>query len=276
MNYINIKINDVLDFKTTNEPYVIKDHAKDWYAYKNWSFEYIKNLDSNLLVNTIVGDYSGKQEIIPCKLKNYIEKIISNQTTLYLALFQIFKEFPDLKKHIKYQDIKKHSIYYHLLSWIGPKGAITGFHADWSENINTSIRGKKKFYLVSPKYNKCMYPSEKFERATIVSNIDLKNIDEKKFPLFREAELIKVTLEEGDALYIPRGWWHYAESLTPTINVSIHYWRLGNFFRDFLLEVAKIFMHNIGFYKKYKCACHTFNDKGERLIRSSLIRKKSV
>ena len=95
MNYINIKINDVLDFKTTNEPYVIKDYAKDWYAYKNWSFEYIKNLDSNLLVNTIVGDYSGKQEIIPCKLKNYIEKIISNQTTLYLALFQIFKEFPD-------------------------------------------------------------------------------------------------------------------------------------------------------------------------------------
>ena len=64
MNYINIKENDVLDFKTTNEPYVIKDHAKDWYAYKNWSFEYIKNLDSNLLVNTIVGDYSGKQEII--------------------------------------------------------------------------------------------------------------------------------------------------------------------------------------------------------------------
>ena len=87
MKYINVKIKDDLDFKNTNEPYVIKDYAKDWYAYKNWSFEYIKNLDSNLLVNTIVGDYSGKQEIIPYKLKNYIEKIISNQTTLYLALF---------------------------------------------------------------------------------------------------------------------------------------------------------------------------------------------
>ena len=121
-----------------------------------------------------------------------------------------------------------------------------------------------------------MYPSKKFERATTLCHIDPKNYDEKKFPLFKKAKLKKVILEEGNALYIPRGWWHYAESLTHTINVSFHYRRLGNFFRDFLLEVAKIFMHNIGFYKKYKCACHTFNEKGERLIRSSLIRKKSI
>ena len=29
------------------------------------------------------------------------EKIVSNETSNYLALFQIFKEFPDLKKHIQ-------------------------------------------------------------------------------------------------------------------------------------------------------------------------------
>ena len=206
MNYNNIKTYDALDIKNTNEPYLIKNYAKDWYAYKNWSFDYIKNLDSNLSVNTIVGSYSGKVEIIPCNLKNYIEKIVSNETAAYLSLFQIFKEFPDLKKHIKYQDIKKKSIYLHLLSWIGPKGAITGFHADWGETINISIKGKKNFYLVSPKYNMCMYPSNKFERASIVSNVDPKNFNESKFPLFKKAELIKVILEEGNALYIPRGW----------------------------------------------------------------------
>ena len=111
----------------------------------------------------------------------------------------IKKEFPDLKKHIQYQDVKKNSMYCHLLSWIGPKGAITGFHADWGENINTSIRGKKNFYLVSPKYNECMYPSKKFERATMLCHIDPKNYDEKKFPLFKKAKLkIVIGTEDPD------------------------------------------------------------------------------
>ena len=92
--------------KIKNEPYVIKNYAKEWYAYKNWSFDYLKNLDSNLSVNTITGSYSEKIEITPCKLKDYIEKVISNKTTAYLSLFHLFKAFPDLKKHIEYQDIK--------------------------------------------------------------------------------------------------------------------------------------------------------------------------
>ena len=268
MDCSNIKTNNSVDFKTTDKPYLIKKYAENWYAYKNWSFEYLKNLDSNLLVNTVGGYYSEKMEIIPCKLKDYIEKIISNETTTYLALFHIFKAFPNLKKHIKYDEIKKHSIYCTLLSWIGPKGAITGFHADWSENINISIKGKKNFYLVSPEYNECMYPSEKFERATTLSQVDLKNFDETKFPLFKKAKLIKVILSEGDGLYIPRGWWHYAEALTPTINVSFHYWNLINFFRDLVFHASKMFLHNIGLYKKYNCSCHTFNEKGKRFIRS--------
>ena len=268
MNYSNIRTSETADFKNIEEPYLIKNYAKDWHAYKNWSFEYIKNLDSNLAVNAIAGNYSEKEELVPWKLGSYIEKIVSNETSNYLALFQIFKEFPDLKKHIQYQDVKKNSMYCHLLSWIGPKGAITGFHADWGENINTSIRGKKRFYLVSPKYNECMYPSKKFERATTLCHIDPKNYDEKKFPLFKKAKLEKVILEEGDALYIPRGWWHYTESLTPTINVSFHYWRFVNFFRDLLTEAAKMYLHNFGLYKKYNCACHTVDDKGKRLIRS--------
>ena len=146
--------------------------------------------------------------------------------------------------------------------------AITGFHADWSENINVSIKGKKIFYLVSPKYNDCMYPSEKFERATTISQVNLKKFDENKFPLFKKAKLIKVILNQGDAIYIPRGWWHYAEALTPTINVSVHYWNLGNFFRDLLFHASKMFLHNIGLYKKDNCVCHVYNEKGKRLVRS--------
>ena len=55
MDCSNIKTNNSVDFKTTDKPYLIKKYAENWYAYKNWSFEYLKNLDSNLIVNTVGG-----------------------------------------------------------------------------------------------------------------------------------------------------------------------------------------------------------------------------
>ena len=271
MNLQTIKTEDKIDFKNKNEPYLVKNYAKNWKAYKDWSFEYLKNLNSDLSVNTILGNYSEKMEIVPLKFKDYIEKVISQETKSYLAVFHLFKAFPQLKEHINYENVKKNSVHCNILSWIGPKGAITGFHADWSENINISIKGKKNFYLVSPKYNEFMYPSKKFERATILSNVNLKDVDENKFPLFKKAKITKVILEEGDALYIPRGWWHYAESLTPTINVSFHYWNLFNFFRDMVIEISKMLLHNIGLYKKYNCTCHSYNEKGERFVRSKFM-----
>src|SRR5688572_29442483 len=49
--------------------------------------------------------------------------------------------------------------------------------------------------------------------------------DLARFPRFAEAQRHAQTaeLEPGDALYIPYGWWHHVESLTP-FNVLVNYW----------------------------------------------------
>ena len=79
MNYINIEKNTKLDFKIINKPYLVKDYAKDLYACKNWSFEFLKNLDPNLKVNAVIGNmYSGKREFVSIKFEDYIKKIISD------------------------------------------------------------------------------------------------------------------------------------------------------------------------------------------------------
>jgi len=271
MEFIDIEKNDKLDFKVEDKPYVIKQYAKDWYAFKNWSFDFFKKLDPEhkMNVNTVIGNmYSGEKKFVSIKLNEYIEKVISSNTDSFLTTFHLFDKFPFLKKHIDYRDVKKNSIIHSLLSWIGPKSTITGFHADWAENLNVQIIGSKIFYLVSPKYNKNMYPSPTYERFSTASLVDMKNLDKKKFPLFEESKIIKVVLEAGDAIYLPRGWWHYVESLEPSINVSVHYWKINSFFRDFLTGLSKMFFHNICFYKKKDCACHNYNVKGKRILRS--------
>ena len=55
MNKIGIEIKDNIDHSKIHEPYVIKNYAQDWYAYKNWSFKYLEKLDPFLSINTVIG-----------------------------------------------------------------------------------------------------------------------------------------------------------------------------------------------------------------------------
>jgi hypothetical protein len=56
--------------------------------------------------------------------------------------------------------------------------------------------------------------------------------DRSRFPLFEEIkhQSLSVELQAGDALYLPKLWWHQVESTAP-FNVLVNYWwdafRLG-------------------------------------------------
>ena len=44
----------------------------------------------------------------------------------------------------------------------------------------------------------------------------------KQFPLFNRTQPMAVILQEGDALFIPNGYWHAVESLSIGISVTVH------------------------------------------------------
>jgi hypothetical protein len=43
---------------------------------------------------------------------------------------------------------------------------------------------------------------------------------EQEFPEFSEARYLEGVLEAGECLFIPKGWWHYIRSLSPSFSVS--------------------------------------------------------
>ena len=45
-----------------------------------------------------------------------------------------------------------------------------------------------------------------------VSRVDFRNPDAEEFPLAQSAWALPATLQPGDMLHIPAGWWHYVES----------------------------------------------------------------
>jgi hypothetical protein len=110
--------------------------------------------------------------------------------------------------------------------WIG--NAITvQTHYDLFYNIACVVGGRRRFTLFPPEQVTNLYtgPLEYTPAGAPLSMVPPYDADLARFPRFAEALRHAVTaeLEPGDALYIPYGWWHHVQSLTP-FNALVNYW----------------------------------------------------
>ncbi len=110
--------------------------------------------------------------------------------------------------------------------WIGNFVTVRT-HFDLLENIACVIGGRRRFTLFPPDQAGNLYlgPIDFTPSGVPVSMVPLHEPDLARFPRFATAlEHAQVAeLTPGDALYIPYGWWHHVESLTP-FNVLVNYW----------------------------------------------------
>ena len=106
--------------------------------------------------------------------------------------------------------------------YLGLEGTKTGLHADvlrsfsWSVNIS----GKKRWYLLSPKFTHLLYDT--FGRNLASSFFD---VDEQVFPNIKHARkhLVEVIQDVGEAIFVPSGWHHTVENLEDTLSIN-HNW----------------------------------------------------
>jgi hypothetical protein len=103
--------------------------------------------------------------------------------------------------------------------WIGSAGTCSGLHSDLKDNIFAQIRGRKRVILVPFRQTHLVYP---FPDNIVNSMVDPEHLDTGRFPRFLEASVSTCVVGPGDVLYIPRGWWHYLRSESPSI--SINHW----------------------------------------------------
>jgi hypothetical protein len=101
--------------------------------------------------------------------------------------------------------------------WIGPKGTGLNYHRDMVDNFIVQAFGQKKLSLIAPHHaadmrperlggNPFYHPSARtlLDEAAAVSALQPATLDAQ----------ITVTLDEGDAIYLPAGWWHQVRNVT--------------------------------------------------------------
>ncbi|WP_394191565.1 cupin-like domain-containing protein [Pseudoalteromonas atlantica] len=231
-----------------NTPIIITDLFKSWPA-----LEIAKNSDEKILrylinhakprlVDTLIIDdkYNGLIGYTDDTFKSYtfkkydapfssvIKKMIidlkSNDKTKVAVQSALIKECltsfldknpsPDFLKDIEPR------------IWLGNSASVPG-HYDCDYNIALNLCGKRTFYLLPTESINDIYvaPIDKSITGPAISLVDFEQPNLKKFPKFSKVkdDVLKASLNEGEALFIPPLWWHNVKA-TERINILINYW----------------------------------------------------
>ncbi|KAI0320175.1 Clavaminate synthase-like protein [Amylostereum chailletii] len=205
------------------------------------------------------GDYrkdDWSQQIIPWDA--FLDSLEATQedTLLYLAQHNLFYQFPDLRNDIivpdyvysapdapvDYPAYKPPSNEDALVTnvWLGPKGTVSPAHTDPFFNLYAQVVGRKTVWVAPPSATPSLYPYSPPSDASEgknntnanatepsmsnTSRVDVFAVPDDTFPDFWESVVpnaMSTTLEPGDVLFFPPGWWHAMRSEDLSFSVSM-------------------------------------------------------
>jgi len=110
--------------------------------------------------------------------------------------------------------------------WIGNASNVA-CHYDTFDNLAVVVAGQRRFTLYPPEAVASLYvgPLDNNMAGPPVGLADGSEPGDQRYPAFERVrdQALQVDLELGDALYLPKLWWHRVEATAP-FNVLINYW----------------------------------------------------
>ena len=213
-------------------PLIITGLAKQWPAYGKWNWEFLKTIVGDVkvgLYNNIKSDaYTPINTADDYKsFGEYIDMIKDGPAAWRIFLFNIFEHAPQLTRDFAWPEhLMKGFVKRYPMLFTGGKTSITHMHfdIDLSHILHTQFLGRKRVLLFPHEEQYKLY-RKPFE---VLSLADFSNYyknngtpDYHNFPALKYANGYDVTLEHGDTLFMPAGYWHHMEYLDSGFAMSL-------------------------------------------------------
>jgi hypothetical protein len=238
------------------QPVLMTGLLEDWPASGKWTPEYFERIAGGKKVRVEFGNVLQEPpriEIWP--LERYLRRLRDGEGEMpYLAYFDIFSFFPQLKKDVDFSFWSRRIRI--PIGWIGPAGSFTGLHYDIAPNLFAQFHGSKEFILYPPSQSPFLYPGTRYDIGSVISDVDARRPDPGRFPLFDKARGERVVVRAGEMLFTPTGWWHQVTGLEVSISVSCFGFGIADTLFRGLPGAFKHGLHQAGLYRKGNCACH--------------------
>jgi|SRR6185436_1098734 len=233
-----------------NKPVVLTDAASEWKAHKVFTPEFFKKNFPNK-----VATLKGKQYT----MSEYVDMMLASteqNPAPYPWKLDIEKKFPELLEYVQpgFEVMKKNRLKSPLFSerfipqaatleifFGGASGWFPYIHYDLygMYAIVTQVYGKKEFTLYEQGDEKYLYPDANDPWMSTIK--EYHKPDYEKYPLFKNARPTSVIVAPGETVYVPKGCWHTARSIEPTISIA----------QDLLMpQNWDIFQRDVVYYKK--------------------------
>ena len=213
-------------------PLIIKDLSKSWPAYEKWTWDYFKEI----VGDKEVGIYNNVKSDAYTPINKaddyttfgkYVDMIRTEPAGWRIFLFNIFEHAPQLTEDFSWPDqLMKGFVKRYPMLFVGGASSITHMHfdIDMSHIIHTQFVGRKRVLLFPFEEQHKLY-RKPYE---VLSLADFSNYykgngkpDYDSFPALKLAKGFEVTLEHGDTLFMPAGFWHHMEYLDSGFAMSL-------------------------------------------------------
>jgi len=225
------------DFWETNRPLYLPGHLADWPAVKKWGFdvwrrdfrdlpvevEVDRSVDRNhegrfetMTAGAFLDGIDTSDDAAPRNDTYCIARNLNARRAEWLPLYDDLQ--PDERLFDRTRVAGATSF------WLGPRGTRTPLHHDMTNIFFCQIVGRKKFQLV-PSHTTELWPHmDGYYVAGDMASVPAR------------VKVLEVTLNPGDALFIPACWFHRVEALDASISYSLLNFRRRNAFDMFKLR----------------------------------------
>lgn len=210
-------------------PAIFTGLIDDWRAQRVWSFDYLRANFANasvlaLLVPTGRVLEPGKAKIPQGRIPfgEFLDSLASGRTDRYVGT-PLEPELADLSDDIRLPERCARARFVSMRLWVGPAGITTSLHHDLPDNLFVQVRGRKRVILIPRAQGGDCYRHGPFSAVPNFSRVDAENPDFERFPRFRRVTPLTGEVGPGEALFIPRLWWHHFRSIEPSISLNVWY-----------------------------------------------------
>jgi ribosomal protein L16 Arg81 hydroxylase len=207
-------------------PVVVEKLTHDWPAFKKWNLEYIKKVAGDKTVplyddRPVKHEEGFNQAHAVMKMSEYIDLLDEKPTDFRIFLYNILKQVPALQADYKFPKLGMRLIKGLPMMFFGGAGAKVFMHfdIDYTNILHFQFHGKKRCVIFPPDQSSFLYrvPYSLIARE----DIDFTDPDFEKWPALQQAQGYVCELNHGEMLYMPEGYWHYMQYLTPGFSISL-------------------------------------------------------
>lgn len=216
------------DYVSARRPVVLSQLVSHWSSVRSWAFDTLRQRFGAAEVTTIrtnagkvIMDAERGAQEVRTSLAEFLAAIEAGRKDLYLTT-RLSLLPAEMSREVPTPELCSGATWQTGNLWIGAAGTLARMHRDLADNLHTVVTGSKRFTLVAPRQSRKLYPHGIFDTFPNGCRVDIEAPDVERFPRVADIEVLTTDLHAGDAIYIPRRWWHHVRTLEQT--VSVNYW----------------------------------------------------